>query len=156
MSQHLDWESRYQQHDTPWAHGEAAPPLVHFLRSTTIPLGPQVLLPGCGKGHDAIALARAGFNVTGIDLAPSAVNAAAHHFAHHNLQGDFHCQDFFQHRFDERLLLRNPARKPGTLCASCSPRNPGRRPPRRRVLHRYRKRRRATFCHPPLQATGPL
>ena len=33
----------------------------------------RVLVPGCGRGHEAVALAKAGFEVTAIDFAASAV-----------------------------------------------------------------------------------
>lgn len=71
-----DWEDRYQTGDMPWEKGEPAPGLVDFLKGNAdLPRG-SVLVPGCGCGHDARAWARAGFQVTGLDLAPSAVRIA--------------------------------------------------------------------------------
>jgi SAM-dependent methyltransferase len=35
-----------------------------------------MLVPGCGSGHDAVAFARAGFRVTGVDFAPEALAEA--------------------------------------------------------------------------------
>ncbi|MEZ4466721.1 MAG: methyltransferase domain-containing protein [bacterium] len=37
----------------------------------------RVLVPGCGRGHDVEALARAGLQVTGLDLSPTALALAA-------------------------------------------------------------------------------
>jgi SAM-dependent methyltransferase len=68
-----DWEARYQSGDMPWEKGEASPGLVDFLAAhPELPRG-EVLIPGCGTGHDARAWAKAGFTATGCDLAPSAI-----------------------------------------------------------------------------------
>ena len=68
-----DWEALYQVGDTRWDKGQPAPGLSEFLeRNPTLKKG-RVLVPGCGRGHDAVAWARAGHQVLGVDLAPSAV-----------------------------------------------------------------------------------
>jgi SAM-dependent methyltransferase len=72
----LEWQRRYAESDTPWDKGTAAPPLAHYLKSHAIT--GRVLLPGCGRGHDARALAaQPDCTVTGLDLAPEAVAEAA-------------------------------------------------------------------------------
>lgn len=66
------WEARYVKGDIPWDLGLAPPCLADLLAH----LGPsplRVLVPGAGFGHDALAWARSGHNVTAIDIAPSAV-----------------------------------------------------------------------------------
>lgn len=71
-----DWELRYQTGDMPWEKGAPSPGLVDFLAAhPELPRG-RVLVPGCGCGHDARAWAAAGFEVVGLDLAPSAVRIA--------------------------------------------------------------------------------
>ena len=71
-----DWEALYQTGDTRWDKGQPAPGLAEFLeRNPTLKKG-RVLVPGCGRGHDAVAWARAGHQVQGMDLAPSAVTEA--------------------------------------------------------------------------------
>ena len=70
----MDWEQRYQDGDTPWDKGEASPGLVDFLDDH--PLTGNVLVPGCGMGHDVRAIAAGGATVTGVDFAPSAIAAA--------------------------------------------------------------------------------
>ncbi len=69
------WEERYQAGDTPWEKGAPSPGLVDFLEGPDIPRG-AVLVPGCGTGHDARAWAGSGFDVTGYDIAPSAIRLA--------------------------------------------------------------------------------
>jgi SAM-dependent methyltransferase len=68
-----DWEARYQTGDTPWEKGAPSPGLVDFLAAhPELPRG-TVCVPGCGTGHDARAWARAGFDVTACDIAPTAI-----------------------------------------------------------------------------------
>jgi SAM-dependent methyltransferase len=69
------WAGRYQSGETRWDHGEASPGLVDFLNTQSYQPG-TVLVPGCGRGHDARALAKAGFDVTGLDVVPQAVGDA--------------------------------------------------------------------------------
>lgn len=63
-----DWSAHYRSGVTPWDLGEAHPELVERLAS----LGPAgtAIVPGAGRGHDAGALAAAGWRVTAIDFAP--------------------------------------------------------------------------------------
>jgi SAM-dependent methyltransferase len=94
----LEWQRRYEQSDTPWDKGTAAPPLTHYLQSHAI--SGRVLVPGCGRGHDVRALAAAqpdSFFV-GLDLAPAAVAGASRLAAEANLETStkFIVGDFFQ------------------------------------------------------------
>jgi SAM-dependent methyltransferase len=73
----MDWEERYQSGDTPWEKGTPSPPLLEWLARHEI--RGRVLVPGCGSGHDVRALARAGADPVGIDLAPSAILQADAH-----------------------------------------------------------------------------
>ena len=80
-----------------WDHGEASPGLVDFLASNeaNLPLG-QALVPGCGRGHDARALAKAGWQVTGLDIAPSSVPLARELAAAEGLELDFRLGNFLE------------------------------------------------------------
>ena len=68
--------------------------------------GKKALVPGCGRAYDAVALAAAGFNATGLDLSPTAVKSAVkwlenlsdgHPFAGKLFSGSatFRCGNFF-------------------------------------------------------------
>jgi methyl halide transferase len=72
----VDWEERYRQCDTPWEKGAAHPALVAWLRKNPVSVSGRVMVPGCGLGHDARALAEAGAEVVGLDIAPFAITAA--------------------------------------------------------------------------------
>jgi SAM-dependent methyltransferase len=71
------WEAIYQADDAGWDIGKPAPPFVDLLSEAPPWLVPgAMLVPGCGAGHDAAAFADAGFAVTAVDFAPSAVRFA--------------------------------------------------------------------------------
>lgn len=90
------WEERYQTGDMPWEKGEPSPGLVDFIANNpNLPRG-TVLVPGCGTGHDARVWAKAGFQVTGMDLAPSAVRLAQERTAAAGLHAEFVQGDFLR------------------------------------------------------------
>ncbi len=94
INEDRDWEALYQANDSFWDHGEASPGLVDYLAAnSSLPLG-QALVPGCGRGHDARALAQAGWAVTGLDLAPSSVPLAKHLADEERLPIDYRIGDF--------------------------------------------------------------
>ena len=72
----MDWEKRYRDGDTHWDRGQASPPLAEQLRRHPLK-GQRVLVPGCGRGHDVALLAASGADVTGLDIAPTAIREAA-------------------------------------------------------------------------------
>jgi len=65
------WEARYQRGETGWDRGGFSPALE--LMVAQLPPAASVLIPGCGRGHEVLELARRGFRVTAIDIAPSAI-----------------------------------------------------------------------------------
>lgn len=71
----LDWEAQYRKGETPWELGQPSPPLVDLVNAHRARLG-RVLVPGCGRGDDALYVATLGADVTGWDPAPSAIAAA--------------------------------------------------------------------------------
>lgn len=98
-----DWEARYQTGDMPWEKGAPSPGLVDFLiENPLLPRG-KVCVPGCGTGHDILAWARAGFEVFGCDLAPSAVRLARERGAGAGLQARVEQCDFLEDTPPERF-----------------------------------------------------
>jgi hypothetical protein len=67
---------------TLFLHTVAAPPLVNLLQPPSPLLAPlkpgisRALVPGTGSGYECVELAKAGWNVLGIDLAPTAIARA--------------------------------------------------------------------------------
>lgn len=81
------WENLYQVRKTPWELGTYAPPLKTFLDSPyAVSLG-KIAVIGCGTGHDCMLFADYGFEVTGIDFAPSAVSATTAKFKQAGILG---------------------------------------------------------------------
>ena len=69
-----DWSHLYDTGETPWEKGEASPGLVEWLEAHSI--SGDALIPGCGYGHDARAVAKHGARALGLDLAENAINKA--------------------------------------------------------------------------------
>ncbi|MGB7520463.1 MAG: methyltransferase domain-containing protein [Spirulinaceae cyanobacterium] len=89
------WESKYQSGNTRWDLGKAAPPLVSLLSSPDAPAPGKTVVLGCGRGYDALLFANHGFEVTGVDLAPSAITAAKSSAAKANLSVKFLLRNIF-------------------------------------------------------------
>ena len=89
-----DWEALYLANETFWDHGEASPGLVDYLVANPRVSPGQALVPGCGRGHDARALAKAGWSVAGLDIAPSSVPLAKSLADEGGLSIDYHVGDF--------------------------------------------------------------
>lgn len=70
------WEARYQSDTARWDLGQPAPPFVSLLASPAAPPPGRMIVLGMGRGHDALLFAQHGFEVTGVDFAPSAIAAA--------------------------------------------------------------------------------
>ena len=80
MTQTTFWKDLWHQGDTPWdlggAHSslERAMELLQGFRPLS--LGSSIWVPGCGRGHEARALASLGFDVLANDIEPKAIEAA--------------------------------------------------------------------------------
>lgn len=73
-----DWERVYRMLEPaqiPWNAGAADSELVRMVGAGTIAPGKAIDL-GTGPGHDAILLAKNGFSVVAVDVAPTAVKLA--------------------------------------------------------------------------------
>lgn len=69
----FEWAERYRVRHTPWDCGGPHPELSRRLAAGESALQPapgreRALVPGCGRGWDAIALAEQGWRVTAIDV----------------------------------------------------------------------------------------
>ena len=67
-----EWEGRYQRGETGWDR-RGINPLLNSWMAASLTSGASVLIPGCGHGYEVIELARHGFDVTGLDIAPTPV-----------------------------------------------------------------------------------
>ena len=90
------WEQRYQQGETGWDRGQPSPALHRWLEQGVLKPG-RILIPGCGRGHEAVELARRGFAVTAIDIAPSACAHLERELAAADVNGEVICGDLFEY-----------------------------------------------------------
>lgn len=104
----MSWEDAWRQGRTGWDRGLAAPPLIEFLASTTLTPA-RALVPGCGAGYDVIALAHAGWDALGVDIAPTAVTRFEEVLSQAGAgsgRAQVACADFFSDQaLDERFGL---------------------------------------------------
>ncbi|TLS75616.1 methyltransferase domain-containing protein [Mariprofundus erugo] len=91
-----DWEGRYQRGETGWDRGGASAALTHLLKY--LEPGAHIVIPGCGRGHEVVELARQGYRVTAIDVAPSAIA----HLQQQLEQADLHAELITGDLFDVR------------------------------------------------------
>jgi len=71
MSDRAFWEGKYHNNEPGWDRGDSSPALLAWLKE----LKPcRILVPGCGRGHEVIELARRGFDVTAVDIATPAID----------------------------------------------------------------------------------
>lgn len=74
----------------PWDSGISPPELLEFIQ--THPAAKAIDL-GCGTGTNVITLARAGWQVTGVDFASRAIRIAKTKLKRENLEADLHVGD---------------------------------------------------------------
>lgn len=94
--QAIDWESRYQAGATGWERAGPNPAFLSWRASGA--LAPcRILVPGAGRSHEPLALAEAGFDVTVLDIAPSAAAAQAARLAPFGARARVVSGDLFAH-----------------------------------------------------------
>ena len=87
MTEHPDyWNQIYEDEGRPGWDMDGATPLVQELLELARPFGLQagcdLVVPGCGYGHDAAELEAVGFMVTGLDFAPLAIEGCIQRHGH--------------------------------------------------------------------------
>lgn len=94
---HRDWDASYTSgNDLPWNTGVPDEHLVELVRSKRIQPG-RALEVGCGTGTNCIYLAEKGFEVTGVDVAPTAVDMAKEKAEAAGSSCHFEALDFLEH-----------------------------------------------------------
>jgi ubiquinone/menaquinone biosynthesis C-methylase UbiE len=100
------WESRYREGNSGWDIAQPAPPFVDLMAQPDAPAPGSLIVPGCGRGHDAIFFAQRGFSVVGVDFAHEAITDARRAAERAGVKVDFVEHDLFtlpssyDHRFD--------------------------------------------------------
>lgn len=89
------WEQRYQEGSDRWDLGQPAPPFLNWLRAANAPPPGKTIVLGSGRGYEALLFAERGFEVTGVDFAPSAIAEASQAAAQQDLSVQFLQRDIF-------------------------------------------------------------
>ena len=69
------WQQRWQEGRIGFHKSDVNPELIKYFSNLALPTGSRVLVPLCGKSIDMVWLACAGYDVVGIELVESAVQA---------------------------------------------------------------------------------
>jgi 2-polyprenyl-3-methyl-5-hydroxy-6-metoxy-1,4-benzoquinol methylase len=94
------WQQRYLEKDTPWDRGEVNPNIRDFISRIAFP-GAEVIEVGCGTGTHSVWMASCGLQVTGIDIAPFAIEKARKRANDAGVSCNFIAGDFFQAGVEE-------------------------------------------------------
>jgi len=86
----LSFEHWYWLGRTPWDTGISPPELLEFIETHK---PGRVIDLGCGTGTNVVTLARAGWQVTGIDFASRAIRKAKRKVADAGVQADLYVRD---------------------------------------------------------------
>lgn len=89
------WEGRYQDGTARWDLGQPAPPFVSLLNDAAAPPPGRMVVLGSGAGHDALLFAKKGFEIVGVDFAPSAIAYAQQAAQARHLSAQFIQRDIF-------------------------------------------------------------
>jgi hypothetical protein len=97
MSGHvaLDWEARFRAERTPWERPTLNPAFTTWRTSGAL-VPCRILLPGAGRSGEPLALARAGFDVTIVDTAATAVAVQQVRLRSAGLKGAVHEADLLE------------------------------------------------------------
>ncbi|MBB1160860.1 methyltransferase domain-containing protein [Aquariibacter albus] len=91
------WQQRFDTGQTGWDRGAPSPQLLDWLdRGQLQPC--RIAVPGCGSGWEVAELARRGFDVTGLDYTPAAVERSRARCADQGLNARIVQADVLQHR----------------------------------------------------------
>lgn len=115
------WEQKYSQGHSgcyPWDH------VVSFVFKHYPKNKPRqetkILEVGCGTASNLWFAAREGFQVTGIDASPGAIDFATKRFSEEGLKGDFHVGSFTKLPFDDESFDITIDRAAITCCGFSS------------------------------------
>lgn len=131
MTPEEEWEGRYLRGEMGWDRG-GINPLMESWMAASLPAAASILIPGCGHGYEVIELARMGFAVTGIDIAPTPVERMRRTLAAEGLSAEVIQADMFAYTPSNPF---DAVYEQTSLCAI----QPEQRPQYEQKLHRWIK-----------------
>jgi len=100
MSAQATWEERYGKGETGWNRGGTSPAAKAWMEHLEL-TSCRLLVPGCGFGHEVVHFAEHGFDVTAIDIAPSAIRRLEQELSEKNSAAQTICGDLFDYQPDK-------------------------------------------------------
>lgn len=89
------WQSKYENEEVGWDRGGVHPALVQWIEQGA--LEPcQIVVPGCGYGHEVLYLVSQGFLVTAIDYAVNPIERLKKQLDSERHNADLHQVDLFE------------------------------------------------------------
>lgn len=95
MKDHADWNDSYRDGCLPWDTGRPSSELGRVIAEHAIRPS-RALEIGCGTGTNSVWLAEQGFQITGIDVAPLAIEMAEQRAKAAGVQATFRVADVLQ------------------------------------------------------------
>lgn len=68
------WNEKYKKNESNWDLNSPNPVFVDLIKRKELFSTGKLLIAGCGKGYDAVAAAKEGFDVTAVDFSSFAIN----------------------------------------------------------------------------------
>src|SRR4030066_2239690 len=102
VSSNNEWDQIYQKYpleELGWELGKPRPILREYVEKGLLKKG-KALDIGCGTGTNTVYLAEKGFEVTGVDISPTAIEYAEKKATRAKVQITFKVQNFLELQFD--------------------------------------------------------
>lgn len=100
MSPEIDlpayWDEKYLNNEANWDLKSPNPVFVELIEDKKLIKPGKLLIPGCGRGYDAVAAAKRGFEVTALDFSEEAIKYARHLAKKEGLDINFLTKDLFK------------------------------------------------------------
>ncbi len=109
------WDEKYVNEQAGWDLKTPTPVFIDLLNESKFIKPCKMLIPGCGKGYDAVAAALRGYDVTGVDFSTAAVSFAAGLAAEANVKINFIVEDIFN--LSEEIFSFDAVYDYTTFCA---------------------------------------
>ena len=90
----VDWEAKYKENSAPWERKQLSPSVDLVMRQCE--QGSKIVIPGCGRSHEPLYFAQNGLAITGLDIAPSAIEFQKTAFADSGHAGNFLVADILE------------------------------------------------------------
>jgi methyl halide transferase len=115
------WDNRYSENSANWDLKSPTPQFKSLIDENKLIYPSALLIPGCGKGYDAVYAAAKGYNVTAVDFSESAISYARNLADESGAAVEFLNDDLFELDLKEKFdfifeyvtyCAINPARRP--------------------------------------------